>query len=139
MFSDPRANQAIREQLTLNARLAFGDVIVKTYPDATANLPATTSAWSKEIYVHLATSSGQTHESASGIVATGVVSIADTSTAGTATVASADLRFENGVAKITVYGDAAAWVAAETITVTIADFTLFNTSLTGGTVVYTVV
>jgi hypothetical protein len=68
---------------------------------------------------------------------TTTASIADTSTAGTASIASTTLSISEGVATITVSGDAADWLDTETDTLTIGNITVMGYTVSGGTSVET--
>ena len=135
---DTRLDPVVRRMFESLSQLALGMVKINTYPSAD-NVPATSEAWDRTVNVSLTTPDNTIIHNGVRATATGAVTIADTSVAGTATLASADLVFHHGTAMIKVSGNAAAWLAGETVTVTIADFTLGDTTITGGTVVYTVV
>jgi len=124
-----------RNEVKIQGDALSGDYSLSIVPD-TKDLDATSAAWTQEITITLANASGVIHSWYSG---QGTVSIADTSTAGTATIDSATPSFVNGVAKVIISGDAAAWVAAEDITLTVDDLTLQGKTVIGGTAVITVI
>ena len=105
---------------------------------ATVNRDATAAAWERKVQVALKDGAGELQLWCNSSFAT-TVSIADTSVAGTATINSTTLTFVDGIAEITVSGDAAAWLAAETDTVTVGSITINGQTVTGGTSVQTFV
>ena len=112
-----------------------GDYSLGIVP-ATKDLPTTSNAWKQEVVITLKNANGVIHSWYSGQLS---VSIADTSSAGTATIASTTPDFINGVARVIISGDANAWVAGETITLTVDDLILQGKTVTGGTAVITVI
>jgi hypothetical protein len=127
----------IRDRFELMAAAALGDIVLAIYPE-TVNRAATAAAWSRKVTVNLETATGEVHKWFNGSKAT-IASVGDTSTAGTATLDSTTIKFVDGVATFTVSGDAAAWLAAETDTLTIANMTIYGETVTGGTSVQTFV
>jgi hypothetical protein len=100
-----------------------GDILFVVTPAVLTSAP-TALAWTRNVGVTVENAAGEIHEWFDEAIATGV-SIGDTSTAGTASIDSTTLTFVAGKATVVVDGDAAAWLAAETVTVTVAAFTAF--------------
>jgi len=113
-----------------------GDLLLRITP-ATNTKAATAAAWTEKIKVELVDSDGRVHTWFNKTL-TSKVTVADTSTAGTASVGSANLVFVNGEATVTLSGNAAAWLAGDTATVTIANLTVNGSTVTGGTSVLTI-
>jgi hypothetical protein len=134
----PALNLGLRPQLRdmfeLMGKAMSGDLLWVVTP-ATARKSDTTSAWTYDFYVELQTAAGETHTWFSDAIATGV-SIGDTG-GGTATITSTTLTIVDGVAKITVSGDAATWAAGETFTLTVAQATILGYTVTQATGVVT--
>lgn len=130
-------NPTIRESLAVRDSGMYGDIAYRVSP-ATLNRPATAAAWTQKIFIELVDSNGRVHEWFNGTIAT-IASVADTSALAAATINSTSLVFENGVAELTLTGSAAAWVAAETATVTIAQKTILGATVTAKTHVTTIV
>jgi hypothetical protein len=93
-----------------------GDFVLKVTP-ATATPAPTAAAWTQAAVVTLETADGEVHEWYNGPV---TLAIADTSTAGTASItpAAGAHNMTNGQLAVTIAGDAAAWLATETVTLT---------------------
>lgn len=126
-------DEQIKTLLLQNA--LTGDLLMSISPGA-FNLSATSNAWTKEITLTLKNADGAVHSWFNG---TSVASVVDTSTAGTSSIDDATPNFVNGVAKVTISGDAQSWVAAETITLTINDLSLLGYTVVGGDSVITIV
>jgi hypothetical protein len=126
---------AIRDTLTLFNKALAGDMALVVTP-ATDTPAPTAVAWTQDFYVEVQSAAGELHSWFSKAVASGV-SIGDTSLAGTATIPSTTLTFTNGIAKVTVSGDAVAWLNAETVTLTVAALTLMGYTLAQKTGVLT--
>ena len=103
---------------------------------SSADEAAGSDGWTREVTIKLIDSNGAVHSWFSG---SGTISIADTSSAGTASITDTNITFVNGIAKVTITGDSAAWVAAETATLTVDDVTVLGYVITGGTTVVTIV
>ena len=116
---------------TVTAKAIMGDILMVISP-LTVNTPATAFGWTRNVTITLKTASGQTYIGANGSYAT-TLAIGDTSVAGTATIVSTTLTFVNGVATVVVSGDAMAWLAAETDTLTVSNITIMGYTITGGT------
>jgi len=129
-------NQDLANELAAMATGLNGDLVLRITP-TTNTKAATAAAWSNKITVELVDSVGRVHTWFNKTL-TSKVTVADTSTAGTATVGSANLVFVNGKATVTLSGNAAAWLATETATVTIANLTVNGSTVTGGTSVLTI-
>jgi hypothetical protein len=112
-----------------------GDLVCRITPTAKTKA-ATAAAWTETITVELVDSEGRVHSWFNKTLTTRA-SVGDTSSAGTATIGSTSLVFVNGVATVALAGGAAAWLAADTVTVTIATLTVNGVSVTGGTAVIT--
>ncbi len=128
---------AVREEFALRDSAMAGDMIWVLTP-ATVDRAATASAWTRDVVVELQNTAGQVHSWYDAVITTGV-SIADTSTAGTASIASTTLTIVNGKAVVTVSGDAAAWLATETDTLTVAEATIMSYTVAAKTSVQTFV
>jgi len=127
---------AERYQLSLMAKALSGDMVLVVTP-ATDNPAPTAAVWTQDFYVELQTAAGQVHTWFNKEVASGH-SVGDTSTAGTATVSPATTTaYVNGIAKITMSGDAAAWLNSETATLTVAELVVLGYTLTAKTGVLT--
>jgi len=113
-------------QLRMLQEALKGDILFVLSPAAVAPVP-TAAAWTRDVEVTVENAAGEVHEWFTESITTGV-SIGDTSTAGTASIAGAaptTLVIVNGRATVTVEGDAAAWLNAETDTLTVAQYTGF--------------
>jgi len=126
---------ATQEEFEVRDKAMSGDIVMVISPDTVAKAP-TAAVWTRTVTVSLKTAAGQLHDWLTQDFAN-KVSIADTSALGTASIASTTLSIVNGVAAIVVSGDAAAWLAAETDTLTIAAPTVLGVSVTGKTSVQT--
>lgn len=135
-----RSNSGIttaNETIDLMAASMTGDMTMVISPEAVDRV-ATAAAWSRKVEISIVDSEGNTHTWLNGAYTT-TLSIGNTSTAGTASIASTTLTLTNGRATVIVEGDAAAWVAAETDTLTVGDLTVMGYTVTGGTSVQTFV
>ena len=105
-----------------------------------ATQAATAAAWTQYVYVkaHIADANGDVIGAANRAYTT-TVSVTDDSTAGTATIGSTTLTFVDGVATIAVSGDAAAWLADDEITITIAQIVMGHQTIATFNIVITVV
>lgn len=112
-----------------------GDIVFTVTP-ATLTTSATSAARTRVVNIVLASADGVIHEWFNKAITSGV-SIAETSTAGTATIASTTLTFVNGSASVTISLNAAAWVAAETDTLTVAQATILGYTVAAKTSVET--
>jgi hypothetical protein len=119
----------------LMAKAMSGDLVFVVSP-ATVNRAATGAAWQRTVTISLKTAAGAVHTWFNKAIATGV-SIGDDSTAGTASIPSTTLTFVNGVATVVVSGDAQAWLAAETDTLTVAAAVILGVTVPGVTSVQT--
>lgn len=117
----------LREELAVRDAALAGDIAMVITP-ATVEQAATNEAWSRKVIVEIKTADGRLHDWLTASFAT-KVSIADTSAAGAAATPSTTLSIVNGRAEITVTGAAAAWLAAETNTLTIASITVLGVAL----------
>lgn len=127
----------LRDYLSAISSALSGDIVMTITP-ATTTRVATAATWTRKVLVTFKDSKGRVHEWLNTTMATKVTA-ADTSTAGAASVGSANLVVVNGIAEITVTGTAAAWVAGQTNTVTIANCTVLGVTVAGGTSVETIV
>ena len=121
--------------LTQIQKAASGDLVFSVTPATVAPAPRAT-AFTRVVSIALTSADGVIHEWFNKSITSGV-SIADTSTAGTATIASTTLAFVDGVASVTVSGDAAAWLATETDTLTVAQATILGYTVASKTSVET--
>ena len=103
-----------------------GDILFVVTP-ATVVVVPTAAAFTRLVDVEVQNADGEVHTWFNESIASGM-SIADTSTAGTASITTGDgttLIFVKGRVRIEVAGDAAAWLNAETDTLTIEAYTGF--------------
>ena len=135
LFNKLGFSPELRAETRIKDKAMAGDMVFVVTP-ATVTTSATSAAWTRTVRVELKTAAGELHEWFDKAIATGV-SIADTSTAGTATIASTTLTFVNGQATVVVSGDAAAWLATETDTLTIAAATVMGYTVASKTSVET--
>jgi hypothetical protein len=115
-------NSGLAELVTTMLRMQeamAGDMVFVVTP-ATVDRVHGSSAWSRTVTVELQNAAGEVHDWFDADLASGV-SIADTSTAGTASIPSTTLEFLNGRATVVVSGDAVAWLATETDTLTVEE------------------
>ena len=115
-----------------------GDIVLKCSP-ATYSIPATAAAWSRAVQVRLETADGELHKWYSGPV---TIAVGDTSSAGTAAISptAGAYYMTDGVLDVTLSGAAAAWLAADTATLTataVAQQGLLNVAITAKTCVVT--
>jgi hypothetical protein len=125
----------LRQEINLRDKAMSGDIVWVVSP-ATVTTDARATAWTRTVIIELQTSAGEVHTWFNKSITSGV-SIADTSTAGTATIASTTLVIKNGRATVTVSGDAAAWLATETDTLTVAQATILGYTVASKTSVET--
>lgn len=94
-----------------------GDIVLKCTP-ATATPAPTTAAWEQSVLITLETADGELHKWFNGKLA---LAIADTSTAGTASIdpTSTAPYMVDGAYTVKIKGNAAAWLATETATLTV--------------------
>lgn len=122
----------LRYGMELLSRAMSGDMkfVVETPVETMA---ATGGPWQWQARVRLVDSYGVDHAWFTGDVA-GLFSVATDSAAGSASVSSADASFVNGLAKVTVTGDAASWLEGEKVTLTVAgDKSVMGWSVAGTT------
>jgi hypothetical protein len=134
----PRRNvteMTANQQMDLMAKAMAGDMVLSILPATVTPLP-TAAAWTRTVTIQLKTAAGEVHRWLDKAFAT-TLSIANTSTAGTATIASTTLTLTKGEARIVVSGDAAAWLNAETDTLTVGNLSILGYTITGGTSVET--
>lgn len=126
---------ALSKEIELRDKAMSGDLVFVVTP-ATTSKAARATAWTRSVKVCLKTAAGEIHTWFSKAITSGV-SIADTSTAGTATIPSTTLTFVNGCATVVVSGNAAAWLATETDTLTVASATILGNTVASKTSVET--
>lgn len=112
-----------------------GDMVMVITPATVAPTP-TAAAWTRSVLISIETAAGDVHSWLNASYAA-TLAIADTSLAGTATIVSTTLTLVNGQATVVVSGDAAAWLNAETDTLTVSNLTIMGYTVTGGTSVET--
>lgn len=116
----------------------MGDMVMVITP--TTDTPAPTAkAWEYEVEVAIKDASGNVHTWLTKDFATSVA-ITDDSAAGVASVdgeTPTTLSLVNGKATITIKGTKAAWLNAETVTLTLSNLTIAGYTVTGGTCVLT--
>ena len=99
-------------------------------------IAAGTAAWSKQVTLQLATADGEVHKWFQGQV---TLSAADTSSAGTASISPTGAQnMVDGQLPVTLSGNAAAWVAGETVTITVAATTVLGYTVAQKAFVFTV-
>lgn len=125
----------LRKDLYLREKAMAGDLVWVLSPATVAPAP-TAVAWTREVHISLQTAAGEVHKWFNDAIATGVA-IADTSTAGTASIPSTTLTIVDGVAVVTVSGDAADWLNTETDTLTVAEATILGYTVAAKTSVET--
>ena len=125
----------LRDEIELRDKALSGDMVFSITPATIVTAP-TSALWTRDIVIEVQDAAGNLHTWLDQAYTTKLV-IANTSTAGTATIASTTLTLEQGRAVITVSGDALAWLATETDTLTVADITVMGYTITGGTSVET--
>jgi hypothetical protein len=121
--------------LALIKTALIGDMVFTVSP-TTVNRTHTSAAWSRTVAIALKTAAGAVHTWFTGDITSGL-SIADTSTAGTASITGTTLSIVNGEATVIVDGDAAAWLATETDTLTIEEATILGYTVAEATSVQT--
>jgi hypothetical protein len=126
-----------RSEFILRDKAMAGDLVFVATP-ATVNRAATSSAWTRTVVIELRTAAGERHTWFNKAITSGA-SIADTSTAGTASIPSTTVTYTEGRATIVVSGTAAAWLATETNTLTIAAATILGYTVASKTSVETIV
>lgn len=112
-----------------------GDILAIRSP--AQSRAATGAAWTNTFEVVLKDSKGNVCTWYNGTQST-KITVGDTSSAGVASASSPNLVFKDGRAKISISGNAAAWLAADTATLTLASMTINGVTVTGGTMVVTI-
>lgn len=128
-------NLTANEEINLLGSAMSGELTMVISPETVAPEP-TAAAWTRDVIVSIVNDAGEVQQWLNQTYAT-TVSIANDSVAGTASIASTTLTLVNGVATITVSGDAEAWLDTETDTLTIGNITIMGYTVTGGTSVET--
>ena len=110
-----------------------GDIVLKCTP-ATATPAPTAAAWSTPVVITLETADGERHKWFSGKL---LLAIADTSSAGTASIdpTATGPYMVDGAYTVNIKGNAAAWLNAETATLTV---NVADQDPAGGTTDYSV-
>ena len=124
-----------RKEIALRDKAFCGDLVFIVTP-ATKSTAHKSTAWTRTVVVELQTAAGEVHTWFSKAITTGV-SVGDTSSAGTATIPSTTLTFTKGRATVVVSGDAQAWLAADTDTLTVAQATILGYTVASKTSVET--
>ncbi|MBP2644374.1 MAG: hypothetical protein H6Q67_2261 [Firmicutes bacterium] len=124
-----------RDTLVSLIKALSGDMVLNVSP-STVSESAGSTGFTQAITVTLKTSGGEVCSWYNGPV---TLAIADTSTAGTASIspAAGSHDMTDGVLTVTLTGSAAAWVAADTATLTVSA-AIFGYELTVATCVVTV-
>jgi hypothetical protein len=125
------------KRLTQLQKAASGDIVFVASP-ATKTRAATTAAFTRTVDISLQSADGEIHEWFNKAITSGV-SVSKSSTAGAATIPSTTLTFVNGVASVVLSGTAAAWLADDTNTVTVAQASIMGTTVASVTSVETIV
>ena len=121
----------LRDEISLRDKAMVGDIVFVITPATVASVP-TSTAWTRDVVIEVQDASGDAHTWLNQDYVTSLT-VADTSTAGTATITSTTLSIVEGRAVVVVSGDAAAWLNAETNTVTVSDITVMGYTVAGGT------
>lgn len=119
----------------LRDKAMTGDLVFVVSP-ATGTPAPTAAAWTQDIVVTLETAAGEVHEWFDKAITTAIAA-SDASSAGTASMESTTLTFVNGRATAQLKGDAAAWLATETATATVAQQSILGTTVAAKTCVMT--
>lgn len=103
---------------------------------ATASIAHTSAGWSQNVKIKLVDSDGNKLNWYNGPI---TLAIADTSAAGAASIspAATTVNMVDGEYDVTVKGDAVAWLAAETATLTVETTTILGYAVTAKTSVVT--
>ncbi len=133
--TEQRAPRYLRDAVGVRDKGLSGDILWVLTPSTVTPVP-TAAAWTREVLVSLETAAGEVHDWFNDAITSGVA-IADDSTGGTATIAATTLTIVNGQAVITVTGDEAAWLNAETDTLTVAQATILGYTVAAKTSVET--
>jgi hypothetical protein len=132
----PQKKNMDSDDIEMMGKALSGDLVFTVTP-ATTTRAAGTYAISRDVTVKLTDADGNVHTWFNKAISNGC-SVGDTSTAGTAAIANTTLTFVNGVATKTVTAASAAWVAAETNTLTIAQATIAGYTVAQKTSVETI-
>lgn len=124
-----------RKYDALAAKAMSGDLVFVVSP-ATGTPAPTAAAWEQALVIELQTAAGETHEWFNKAITTAIAA-SDTSAAGTASMESTTLTFVNGRATATLKGNAAAWLATQTATATVAQQTILGYTVAAKTCVLT--
>jgi len=124
-----------RDYDALVAKAMSGDLVFVVTP-ATATPAPTAAAWTQAIEVELQSAAGENHEWFNDAITTAIAA-STTSSAGTASMGSTTLTFVKGRATAVLEGDAAAWLADETATATVAEQTILGYTVASKTCVLT--
>ena len=124
-----------RASLVSFIKAMSGDMVLNVSP-TTVSESAGSTGFTKTVTVTLETATGEVCSWYNGPV---TLAIADTSTAGVASIspAAGSNDMTDGVLTVTLTGSAAAWVAADTATLTVSG-SIFGYTLTDATSVVTV-
>lgn len=128
---------SLREEFALRDKALAGDMVWVVSP-ATVDRAATVAAWQRDVWVELQTAAGELHTWFDKEIASGI-SIADDSALGTAAITGTTLIVVGGRAKVVVSGDAVAWVAVETNTLTVTQAVILGYTIAVKTSVETIV
>jgi len=125
----------IRAEIAVRDAAMAGDIVAVITPAALGQA-AGSAAWTRTVIFELRTADGRLHDWLTADFAA-KLSIADTSAAGTASIASTTLSIVKGRATIVISGNAVAWLAAETDTLTVATITVLGVATAAKTSVGT--
>lgn len=108
-----------------------GDIVFVATPAVTTRA-ATAAAFNRKVAIELRNAKGERHTWFNGDIS---VSIADTSALGTASIHGGDTTptMSQGRCVVQVDGDAAAWLAGETNTLTVAQATILGQTVAAKT------
>jgi len=123
-----------RDNLNALVKALTGDMKFSVLPTS-ATVAYTSAGWTKDVVILLTTADGEVHTWFQNKI---TISIADTSTSGTASIATTTLSMVDGRGIVTITGDAAAWLEAETATLTIEADTILGYTVASKTFVVTI-
>lgn len=124
-----------RSNLDAFIKAQSGDMVFKVTP-ATKTIAHTSTGWSQDVKITLESASGEKNSWYNGPI---TIAIADTSAAGTASIlpAATTVNMVDGEYNVAVKGNAAAWLATETATLTVQQATVLGYTVASKTSVIT--
>lgn len=122
-----------RDDLNAFVKALTGDIKFSVSPTS-ATVAHTGAGWTEDVVISLATADGEVHTWFQNPI---TISIADNSTEGVATILTTTPRMVDGKCTVTITGNAAAWLAADTATLTVAAATILGYTVASKTCVVT--